>query len=45
MQTFQELVQTLVQSNVPIYLAVIIATAIRAIEITIRKRKKKINDE
>lgn len=45
MQTFQEIVSTLVAQNIPLYLAIIIATGIRAIEITLRFKKKKNNDE
>jgi hypothetical protein len=46
MDTFSVIYSNLVEANVPVYAAIIIAVAVRAFEITVRfKRKKQNNDE
>jgi hypothetical protein len=44
MDTYKAIFDTLVQSNVPVIAAVVIAAAIRAFEIGIRFKKKKHNE-
>jgi hypothetical protein len=45
METFNSVFESLVAAHVPLYVAIIIAAAARAVEITLRFKRKKNNDE
>ena len=44
METYKSIFDTLVSSNVPVIAAIIIAAAVRALEITLRFKKKKTDE-